>query len=308
MTWVIDPQERIFRAWGSVEVRDKEGQLIPMDELKKVMPVLMRRGGFIIDSHSNRVHGKLLDYDFKDKIVNGKPKPGIIVTGKVFKDYKSDDEFWSDIKTGKAKGMSFGGKTNYQDYALMDGVPTEVLKEIEAFELSVVRGDKTPVNPEATMVSANKIAKATDGKVFVKLGSVPVCINCEKEKTAIKACDTKDVEKGEDYDSCVAQVKEKVDPLPGKTKEESAHAICTESVGKANGQPKTEEERKENHEKKYGTDELPPRGTGLKKMITKDDVLKGFQVKPSIMKMIRKAKQPVKIVIKPSILKRIHQK
>lgn len=31
------------------------------------------------------------------------------------------------------------------------------------------------------------------------------------------------------------------------------------------GKPKTEEERKEEHIRQYGTKELPPRGTGLKK-------------------------------------------
>jgi len=31
------------------------------------------------------------------------------------------------------------------------------------------------------------------------------------------------------------------------------------------GKPKTEEERKEEHIRRYGTEKLPPRGTGLKK-------------------------------------------
>lgn len=30
------------------------------------------------------------------------------------------------------------------------------------------------------------------------------------------------------------------------------------------GQPKTEEQRKQSHKAKFGTSELPPRGTGLK--------------------------------------------
>ena len=291
MTWVIDPKERLFRAWGSVEIRDGEGQLIPMDEFKTVMPVLMRRGGFIIDSHSNRVHGKLLDYDFKDKMVKGVLKPGIIVTGKVFKDYKSDDDFWDDIKNGKAKGMSFGGKTNHQHFEMIDGVPTEVLKEIEAFELSVVRGDKVPINQEATMISANKIAKAADSKIFIKLGSVPVCINCAKEEGALL--------KSAAYDRCVERVKETVKPQEGRTKEESAHAICQERVNKLETGPGG---HTRDGTGPYGLGYGP--GSGSRECELKLDI----KIKPSILKMIRKARQPVKIVIKPEILKRIRNK
>ena len=64
---ILNDNDRIFKLWGTVEVIDKDGELLPIDEFKKVMPLIMKRGGNLIDSHSNRVIGKILNYEFKKK-------------------------------------------------------------------------------------------------------------------------------------------------------------------------------------------------------------------------------------------------
>jgi len=218
MTIIQSESDRIFKSWGTVEVRDTDGDFIPISEMEPIMHTMMKRGANIIDGHSNRAVGKILNWEIKNKQVGDKEVPGILLTGQIYKDYITDDEVWEDIKTQKSLGMSFGGKARQQDFVMMDGLPTRVLKNLEGYEFTVVRPGFRPVNQESEHVAANMVAKhKEDGVVvFAKMCAMMV-------------------EKGEKYDECVEQVKKDPDlePKEGRTKEEAAHAICTESVGKS---------------------------------------------------------------------------
>lgn len=156
---ILNPEDRVFKSYGSVEIRDSDGEIIPMDEFEKIMPTVMKRGGTIIDSHSNKPVGKLLNYNFIDKEVNGKLRKGILLTGQIFKDYKLDDEVWDKIKKGIYKGMSFGGRA-FETKFDFDNKAT-LLKNLEGYEWSVC---EQPANPEATFQDINYIAKSHDIK------------------------------------------------------------------------------------------------------------------------------------------------
>ncbi len=191
MVRILNDEDRIFEAWGSVEIRDIEGDLLPMEEFEPIMPILMKRGGFIIDDHSNRVVGKILNYQFKGKEIDGKVVPGLLLTNQIFKDYKTDDEVWGDIVNGGAKGMSFGGRSRAPiERKVIDGQPTNIRRQLEGFEFTVVRGDKIPVNPEAEITYANTMAKSTKCR-YVKFGDVHVCIPCNKEQNVLYDIDFK---------------------------------------------------------------------------------------------------------------------
>ena len=88
---ILNTDDRTFKSWGTVEVRDREGDLLPMDEFRKIMPTLMKRGGTITDRHSNRTVAKILNYNFEMKDTPEGPREGIMITGHVFKDYDLDD-------------------------------------------------------------------------------------------------------------------------------------------------------------------------------------------------------------------------
>jgi len=165
MTKVLNENDRVFEAYGTVEVRDQEGEIIPIEkELEPVLLTMMKRGGNIIDGHSNRVVGKLLNYRKVMKQVeasNGpKEVPAIIITGQIHNDYRTDDEVWEDIKTGQATGISFGGRAWKRTPEIINGKPTIVLGDIEGYEFTVVRPGRIPVNQESTLISRNMVAKS----------------------------------------------------------------------------------------------------------------------------------------------------
>ncbi len=93
-----------------------------------------------------------------------------------------------------------------------------------------------------------------------------------------------------DFSSCVAANQDKEDPdaycgeIKKRTEDKKEQVIFTNAMGqqvftvreeretpsgkttdKPYGVPKTDEERKATHKKLYGNENIPPRGTGLKK-------------------------------------------
>lgn len=158
-TEIFNKEDRIVKGWGSVEVIDRDGDYLPMSEFKKVMPVIMKRGGVIIDRHSNRVVGKILNYEFKNKETVEGSKEGVLLTYQIFKDYETDDLVWEAIKGGVYKGLSFGGRNKLNISFKKDGINAIVLKGIEGFEFSVVDGMG---NQESNNTHVNYFAKGKE--------------------------------------------------------------------------------------------------------------------------------------------------
>jgi HK97 family phage prohead protease len=150
-----DEEKRVFEGWGTVEIKDRQGDLIPIEAFQPLMKKLMKRGAPILDSHSNRHVGKVLGYKFKQK--NG--KDGLWLKGEIFDDFSSDDAVWRDIKLGLITGFSLGGRAQKQEidcsYEDMDECVNKI-EDLEVWEWSVVR---KPANPEATIETVNKLAK-----------------------------------------------------------------------------------------------------------------------------------------------------
>ena len=47
----VDKEKRIVAVYGSCEVVDSDGEIIPIDDIEKSMPILMKRGGIVM--HEN---------------------------------------------------------------------------------------------------------------------------------------------------------------------------------------------------------------------------------------------------------------
>jgi len=151
---IDNPGERIFSGWGSVEVIDRQGDIIPIEEFEPVMKIIVERGAPIIDSHSNHVVGKILKYSFKN---NRQGEKGLYLTGKIYNHYPSDDIIWKKILNHDITGFSLGGKAgNKTPVCDFDGCHN-VVTDIEAWEFSVV---ETPANQKALIDNFNKLAKS----------------------------------------------------------------------------------------------------------------------------------------------------
>lgn len=153
---IHDESARIVKGWGTVDIFDKANERLPIEEFKRIMPVLMDRGGLIMNRHTNQPVGKILNYVFKMKDTQEGPKEGVYLTTKVFKDFGSDDDVWEAIKKEEIEGFSFGGRNNKEELDFSKGVSRKTLKGLESFEFSYV---PKGMNQESTIEEINYIAK-----------------------------------------------------------------------------------------------------------------------------------------------------
>lgn len=156
---IHNDKQRSFKCWGSVEVKDRHGEIIEAEEVYKVMDIWMDRGAPIMFNHTNRQVGKGLNWQPLEK--NG--KPGVLITAKIYDHYTEDDEVWQGIKKGEFEGLSIGGKSYVRD----ETEKGTYLRDLIGYEFSVV--ERTG-NQEATMVEHNALAKAGLPEGAVPLG------------------------------------------------------------------------------------------------------------------------------------------
>ncbi len=153
---IHDESARIVKGFGTVDIFDKVGERLPIEEFKRIMPIIMKRGGIIMNKHTNQPVAKILNYDFRMKDTQEGPKEGVYLHTEIYKDFKSDDEVWDSIKKGETEGFSFGGRNNKEELDFSKGLSQKVLKDLEGFEFSFV---PKGCNQEATIEEINYIAK-----------------------------------------------------------------------------------------------------------------------------------------------------
>jgi len=151
---VLDKERRIFAGWGTVEVMDREKDILTVEHIAGIISKMEERGpgGALIGvSHSNQMPGKTLkNVVTKYKLDSGKEVPAIWVVGQIHKHYPSDDDVWKGIMDGTYTGLSLGGRGQRRKPAscTTEGCPS-ILKTTEAWEWTLAR---KPMNPLAELV------------------------------------------------------------------------------------------------------------------------------------------------------------
>ena len=188
---IISNDLRKFTCWGSVEVVDRQGEVIPIEEIEKTMDVWMSRGGPINVNHTNQTVGKALNWRREDK--NG--NPGILITAELFKHYKTDDQVWDMVKNSEIEGLSIGGRA----YTKEESGGTTFVKDLITWEFSLV---PRTGNQEATFESINMMAKSnvekvnsTDAISTASLGEES--IKSEKDKSEVNKMSEEELKKQE---------------------------------------------------------------------------------------------------------------
>ena len=144
--------DRIVEGFGNVSIIDNQGDFVPITRMSELMPIYMRRGGILMDSHTNRHVGNIMHWELRDK--DG--KDAIYLWAKIFNDYSIDDMVWKAIGNKHYTGFSFGGRSVDKDVKCTDGVCFNNIKDLEVWEWSIV---PKPANKESIFTKFNEIAK-----------------------------------------------------------------------------------------------------------------------------------------------------
>ena len=153
---IKDDEKRLVEGWASVEVVDRQGDIVPMDTIKEAfMDFVSRTGGLIMKQHENKPIGKVLQWNVEDY---DKEVPGIKMVVEVFGKGVTADEAWNEVKSGTLSGFSIGGKALDREDRIdkESGKVIRILKKIELNEISIV---KEPAN-QYSLIEAVSISKA----------------------------------------------------------------------------------------------------------------------------------------------------
>jgi len=260
---IHNDKQRIFKCWGSVEVKDRHNEIIPAEEVYKIMDIWMDRGSPIQYNHTNRKVGVGLNWQPLEK--NG--KPGVLITAKIYDHYEEDDDIWNGIKKGEIEGLSIGGKS-YDREVTEKGT---YLRGLIGYEFSVVNRCG---NQEATFETVNMLAKSE--KKMVKN-------NIQKEENLVVE-ETPVTESPEDFKgeamALFAKISERLDAIEEKisggnseeepVEEQKAEEEEPKEEEKAEEETKEEEEEKEDLKKSMV--EMKKEIMDLKKSIVKEVV------------------------------------
>lgn len=227
---IHDENARIVKGWGTVDVFDKANERLPIDEFKRIMPIIMKRGGIVMNRHTNQPAGRILNYQFLMKDTPEGQKEGVYLETEVYKDFGSDDEIWDGIKKGEIEGFSFGGKNNLEDVEFSKGVSQKTLKGLEGFEFSYV---PKGCNQEATIEEVNYIAKEDVVKPFAGFEDFAACERANQDKddpAAFCAYLKERVEKIEkEYKNEKTEESEKTENTDDKTLSKSVSTLNTDT-------------------------------------------------------------------------------
>jgi hypothetical protein len=167
-------QDRLYVTWASVDVRDKDGEKIPIEKVIEEQDVLIKeRNGPITDGHTNRVVGQTIAYRVMKHPVSG--TLGVLHLNKIFNHNPLDDQVWKETQSGERTGSSVGGfqdEPSRIEYDWKTGMMTKVLDGFHQYETANVL---RPANPLALNEAVSVVAKSESedvekARVYLKPG------------------------------------------------------------------------------------------------------------------------------------------
>jgi len=174
-TIILDKDKRIVASWGTVQIRDSEGQILVVEDVTKHLKTMEDRGGGSAPihydrkgGHGNKRVGKTIDQIPWRINKNGKDIPGVIVVYEIYKQYRIDDEAWELLEkadrgeSGGINGLSLGGEAYGGGTVCSTENPhqcAEILKDVEDHEWTLAR---VPVNELARNITKSQFRKIVD--------------------------------------------------------------------------------------------------------------------------------------------------
>ena len=252
---ISNSEDRRFKSFGTVEVYDRHGELIPITEFKNALDDWMDEGGIILDNHTNKPIGKALRWTETTK--NG--LPAIEIVGKIFHS-RVADKVWKEMKEGKREGLSVGGSFEVSEET-SEGT---ILRGLEINEFSVV----SRTGNQGATLEAISMAKSED-----------LSKNIEDKQTTTDTPETNDsfdelTEKVNNLESLLTEVMDKISGTPDNSSEVSSEE---EQMVEEKDNKNIEVEQVESVEKTESKEEVKIEESQVEKSEEKTDRLESIE-------------------------------
>ena len=118
MSLVDAPSSLAVETWGSVEVRDADGELVPISTIEEYADKFIQAGGLLHDSHSNVPVGTVWDWDVRKHPDTG--QDGIVFYFNIYRDGEVFERARDDILSGRKQAVSIGAEAPRGGYKCDD--------------------------------------------------------------------------------------------------------------------------------------------------------------------------------------------
>ena len=154
----IDSDRRIIAGYASVEIVDRQNEIIPISALEEAWEKFKANPDFAINSlmHTNIPVGKILFEPVKDSqgrvYQSGVDDKGLFIVAEIRDDIKKANECWKAIEEGRLRGFSIGGEALVKTPIHKNGVVWRIDK-LEIHEIAIV---DRPANPASLFTIVKK--------------------------------------------------------------------------------------------------------------------------------------------------------
>lgn len=180
------PSSLAVESWASVEVRDADGELVPIDTIADNMDRFIHNKGTMHDSHSNVVIGSAWGWERRKHPETG--EDGIVLYFNINHDGEVAERARDDILSGRKNALSIGAEAPRGGYKCDDRGCYVERDVTDLYEISIC---ETPANPEAVFLNVGKdIAKAKTpikGEVF-RIGIKDVVVHQDYTTCPLQKC------------------------------------------------------------------------------------------------------------------------
>ena len=176
----IDEEQRIIAGYASVEVIDKQNEVIPINVLKEAWERFWKNRDFAINMvmHSNIPVAKIIE-EFTEKNgtvhKSGIDSTGLYIVSKIRDDISKGDETWDLIQREELKGYSIGGEAFGKTVVCEGDSCHQQIDKMDIHEISIVD------NP-ANQSSLFNILKSVVSKPFAGFKDHADCVRRNKNK------------------------------------------------------------------------------------------------------------------------------
>lgn len=163
MSMVDAPSSLAVETWASVEVRDADGELVPISTIAENSDRFVNAGGLMHDSHTNVPVGTAWAWETRKHPETG--EDGIVYYFNLYRGSDVFDRARDDVLSGRKRAVSIGAEAPRGGYKCDDRGCYVERDVTDLYEISIC---ETPANPKAVFINVGKdIAKSTyEGEIM----------------------------------------------------------------------------------------------------------------------------------------------
>jgi len=170
----LTKQDRHISGWASVEVLDRQGELVSIDAFSDdSIKWFVENTPHIHLEHSDIPLGKVTVLEKRSR--DG--RPGLWVEADFYSKYTIHDEVWKAIESGAIKGFSFRGRALEKERRCDASVCYAYVPAVELYGISIV---PRPANPLATIETP--IASGFSTKAIPRISMASILTKADEDK------------------------------------------------------------------------------------------------------------------------------